>query len=352
MPCFRPLVGYRASRINPESGLRSIVWNRQEAQSVSFEDQVVIPCGQCRFCRLNRSREQAVRCTHEASLYESNCFLTLTYSPKYLPKGYHTKPNNERWVFTPAPGSIDPKDAVEFMKRLREKFGNGIRSYGCGEYGEKYSRPHFHICLFNFDFLDKEILKKVGKNEEHTLYTSKTLQELWPYGFSTVGSLTFESAAYVARYCTKKLTGRKADQAYERFHPESGEAYRILPEQAVCVSRRPGIGKGWYEKFGEHSRYWDYVVARGIRSKPPQYYDRLHHSADPESLARRKQSRKEKAEKACKKTEKEDSLNREEFFRLGGFDAMRASPTPRLYAKEDILELKFEQLVRGLEKDG
>ena len=42
------------------------------------------------------------------------------------------------------------------MKRLRKKYGSKIRFFQCGEYGELYGRPHYHACLLNFDFPDKE----------------------------------------------------------------------------------------------------------------------------------------------------------------------------------------------------
>ena len=93
----------------------------------------------------------------------------------------------------------------------------GVRFFHCGEYGELLYRPHYHACLFGFDFSDKVLWSTRGGVR---LYRSKILEKLWTFGFSTIGDVTFESAAYVARYCTKKITGDKADEHYNGRSPE------------------------------------------------------------------------------------------------------------------------------------
>lgn len=207
-------------------------------------DILQIACGQCIGCRLARSREWALRCMHEASLYEDNCFITLTYSDRFLPSD----------------NSLDISHFQKFMKRLRKRCGNGIRFYHCGEYGERFLRPHYHACLFNFDFEDKELFKIVN---EQRLYVSELLSDLWPFGFSTVGSLTFESAAYVARYIMKKMYGADAEEHYGSRKPEY-----------TTMSRKPGIGKGWFDKHLGDVYPHDFVVCKkGYKHKPPKFYD-------------------------------------------------------------------------------
>ena len=93
----------------------------------------------------------------------------------------------------------------------------------CGEYGENRGRPHFHACLFNFDFPDKKVWRKTSQG--HPVWRSPSLEALWPYGFSEIGSVTFQSAAYVARYIMKKATGRDAEQVYEWTDPLTGEVF-------------------------------------------------------------------------------------------------------------------------------
>jgi hypothetical protein len=240
MPCYRPLRAWRARSLNP-SGKRGLVFNRRDG----FEDlPVEVPCGQCIGCRLERSRQWAIRCVHEASLYEDNCFITLTYDNEHLPLD----------------GSLNVSHFQKFMKRLRKaNSGRIIRFMHCGEYGEEGGRPHYHAILFNFDFEDKELFQVKG---DHRVYTSVQLQRLWPFGFCLIGSVTFASAAYVARYITKKVTGESADDHYQGKKPEY-----------ITMSRRPGIGKGWFDKYSSDVYPSDFVVINGKRVGVPKFYD-------------------------------------------------------------------------------
>ena len=133
MACYQPLKGYYSKSRNP-NGKRNVVFNPQ----MGYRDRpVTVPCGQCIGCRLERSRQWAIRCYHEASMYERNSFVTLTYDDESLPLG----------------GTLVFRDFQLFMKRLRKQYGAGIRFYACGEYGEKFGRPHYHVCLFNFELM-------------------------------------------------------------------------------------------------------------------------------------------------------------------------------------------------------
>ena len=106
MACFHPLRAYYSKQIN-DSGKRSLVFNLRQAYD---DTSVTISCGSCIGCRLERSRQWAVRCMHEAQLYRDNCFITLTYSDLHLPED----------------GSLHVKHFQDFMKRFRKKFGSGI----------------------------------------------------------------------------------------------------------------------------------------------------------------------------------------------------------------------------------
>ena len=180
MTCFHPIQAYKSTELT-KKGKRKIVFKK--AEGVPFLE-LTLPCGQCVGCRLERSRQWAIRCVHEASMHKKNCFITLTFDNQHLPKD----------------GSLDVRDFQLFMKRVRKRFGTNIRFYHCGEYGEKLGRPHYHACLFNFDFEDKILWKEINGQK---LYISQSLSELWPFGFSTIGEVTYQSAAYVARYIMK-----------------------------------------------------------------------------------------------------------------------------------------------------
>lgn len=272
MTCYKPLhaidVGTRV-----DSGKKVFKFLKGEITSKSDKIQS-LPCGQCIGCRLERSRQWAIRCVHEASLHSANCFITLTFNDKYLNKKQ----------------SLNKKDFVNFMKRLRKKWGSGIRFFHCGEYGGITQRPHHHACIFNFDFKDRE-LWTVRKGVK--LYRSKELESLWTHpktgeslGFSTIGDVTFESAAYVARYIMKKINGPLKESHYGKRTPDY-----------VTMSRRPGIGRDWIEKYMSDVYPDDNVIIRNgkRRAKPPRYYDQIYDLTNPEEFANLKTIRQAKA---------------------------------------------------------
>lgn len=222
-----------------------------------------LPCGQCIGCKLERSRQWAVRCVHEASLRDDNCMVTLTYDAEWLPKN----------------GSLVPKDMTKFMKRLRRSIEpRRVRFFGCGEYGELYMRPHYHLLLFGYDFPDKVRIPSV---KEYPEWTSAQLEQVWWYGRTLIGSVTFESAAYVARYVTKKVLGRDRDAGHYRYVDcETGELVELEPEFGR-MSRNPGIGKSWMEQFGNEVYPSDEVISRGRSAKPPRFYDDMLEESSP-----------------------------------------------------------------------
>lgn len=108
----------------------------------------------------------------------------------------------------------------------------------------------------------------------HALYTSQLLDSLWKKGRCWIGELTFESAAYVARYIMKKQTGQLADDHYfVRVETSTGEVISRKPEYTT-MSRRPGIGKTWIEKFMTDVYPSDQVITNGKAAQPPKFYDR------------------------------------------------------------------------------
>lgn len=305
MPCFHPLKGYRSRSVNPSTGKRSIVFDASQG----YRDlEVDLACGQCIGCRLERSRQWAVRCIHEASLHEENCFITLTYAPEHLPYD----------------GSLNVSDFQKFMKRFRKKYNSRtIRFFHCGEYGDKYSRPHYHACIFGFDFPDRDIQEQ---REDGSYYSSKILNELWGLGNCIVGNVTFESAAYVARYITKKITGPLAFHVYNDINYDTGELKERKPEY-VTMSRRPGIAKGWIEKYMQSTYDNDRIIINGKQCRPPRYYDGQFELTKPDELARLKAKRRKK------------SAAHEENNTLD-----------RRLVREEIQHIKFNELKRGYEK--
>lgn len=276
MSCDNPITVWRSKTgRDPITGKWPIVFDR----SKGYEDmQLEIPCGRCRGCRLERSRQWAIRCVHEASLWPHNCFVTLTYDDDHLPPG----------------GTLVKRDVQLFLKRLRKRFsGQKIRFYMCGEYGELRSRPHYHIIFFNLDFPDKYLSPHKSRKRSFSLarkfpiYESEILNELWPYGIATIGGVTFETCAYTARYIMKKITGDIAESYYQGRLPEYN-----------CMSRKPGIAHDWYQSWKDDVYPHDYVVIRnGLKCRPPRYYDHLFELEDEKEFTKIKWRRKYKASK-------------------------------------------------------
>jgi hypothetical protein len=267
MPCYHPLRAWRSKDpqdYNPETGKYKMVFDSAKGlQSTETE----LPCGQCIGCRLDRARKWAIRCVHEASLYEDNCFITLTYDDFNYPEN----------------GSLNKRDFQLFMKRLRFKYEDArIRYFHCAEYGNDFQRPHHHACIFGFDFPDKYAW---SIRKDYIIYRSDILESLWSFGFVSLGACNFDTACYVARYIMKKQNGPNADEHYQGRLPEF-----------ITMSRRPGIGREWFNKYKDDLYNYDKCVVRdNFILKPPRYYDNLYHEENPEHLAQIKRERLEKA---------------------------------------------------------
>lgn len=259
MPCFKPVDGWRAVG----GGI-----SFDKKKSTGFPMQV--SCGQCMGCRLARSKEWAIRMTHEAQMHDENTFITLTYSDNYLPHD----------------GSVDVRHFQLFMKRLRKQFNTDedgrlikhhdpryrkIRFFHCGEYGDRFDRPHYHAVLFGVDFPDKTLFYR---EDDRSYWKSEILDKVWKYGHCLISDVTFESCAYVSRYVTKKVTGKDAEWYYTRTDEYGVLVNEVRPEYCT-MSRRPGIGETWFREFHGDVYPYDEVVARGHPNKPPRYYDKL-----------------------------------------------------------------------------
>ncbi len=224
------------------------------------------------------------------------------------------------------------------MKRLRKKFCkyevvefdekiclNPIRYYHSGEYGGSHTRrPHYHALIFNHAFTDIKLFKKIN---DIPLFTSKTLTKIWGLGHASVGTITMDSAAYVARYIMKKQYSNKQEpdrlkQHYRQVDLETGEFNDLDPEYST-MSRN--IGKEWFLKYQSDVYPKDYVTYRGEKFRPPKFYDRLYSDLEPEKMAKLKSKR------------------------IIIADKNKANQTPeRLIVREHIMKRKTAKLIRPL----
>lgn len=314
MPCYHPQDVYRSIRVCHVKSGKPVVffgkygkflfkaWNDESYRFpsgpwVSKKDyyepehfQVPGCKPKCIGCQEDYSRQWAVRAWHESQRHEENCFITLTFSDDFCPSG------------------LDHRQFQLFMKRFRRAVSVPVSFFMAGEYGSLNFRPHYHACVFGFDFPDR-VLWSVRDGVR--LYTSAMLAKLWPFGFSSVGDVTFESAAYIARYVGKKANRVKLPEGFK-------------PEYSKCSLKRP-IGKDWFLAFKGSVFPDDAVTLLGGRKvKPPRYYDKLFALSDKVLADIIKASRKERA---------------------------KASPdnTPaRLLERESVKQAQFSQLKRRL----
>lgn len=237
MQCTSPrTVGFRADG-------KTISWSQKtfSKEFATFQ----LPCGKCIECRLEYARQWAIRCVHEAQMHQENSFITLTYSEKHLesPK-------------------LQYRDFQLFMKKLRFAYPNQqIGMFVTGEYGDRTKRPHWHAIVFGWSPKDLVPLRKNEMGDQ--LYTSASLDRLWGKNDpdrkpNEIGSVTFESAGYVARYAAKKLV-----------HGNDGHEFEPVSKK----SNKNAIGKAWLE------RYWRDVLNAGCVVLPdgatcgiPRYY--------------------------------------------------------------------------------
>jgi len=244
MPCYNPItMGFDSN------GERTFKEKQHHPEFIPMK----IACGKCIGCRLDRSREWAVRCVHETQMHDQSCFITLTYK-------------NSELVLTPdGIPTLFHEHFQLFMKKLRKKFGEGIGFFMCGEYGEKHHRPHYHAILFGVDFIDKKAYRQNENGD--MIYHSQMLDELWGHNDpelcpNEVGTATFKSAAYVARYVVKKLGG-PMEELYQGRLPDYGKP-----------SRKYAIGKKWLEKYWEDVFNYNELTLEGHTIPIPRYYQK------------------------------------------------------------------------------
>ena len=214
--------------------------------------QQVFNCGKCVFCRKKKAFELAVRCVLHASLYDQNCFLTLTYDEKK--DGYHNK--------------LQYSDIQKFKKKLRRHceyhFNKKIQIFNVHEYG-KNGKKHWHLVVFNYsphqepDKGNQPDCKFHTRSNGHSLYVSKTLSKLWTHGFNTVGDISEASAMYTAQYTQKDIKNSNTHNSKK------------------AKSQHSGIGRDYFLKHYEQILSLGYVPFGGKKVPLPRYFVKIAH---------------------------------------------------------------------------
>lgn len=272
MSCRKPIEAYRS--VLPDSdGKYSLKFH--EPSGGDYQ-KVELPCRKCMGCRRAQTLQWAVRCTNEASQHEDNMFLNLTFDEQNIPENH----------------SLDPRHWQLFMKRLRKSIApKKIRYFAVGEYGSpsdlRYDhlvgntigRPHYHALIFGHRFPD--LINAGSGNSGEQLFESEICTDLWGQGNVKIGQVNFASAAYVAGYCTKKLSGTPAEAHYVFTDPATGTVHTVKPE--FCLSsNRPAIGLGFYQEFiDDYKRNGFQYTSKG-KCSIPNYYLRKMEESDPQ----------------------------------------------------------------------
>lgn len=302
-----------------------------------------IPCRKCLSCRLEAARETAVRCVHEAQMYEKNSFITLTYSDENLKSSKLDYKHYQKFIkdlrnhlFQDLLNSLFPKQHQSDQRKLWNKFSKErrnelyesikISALVAGEYGDKTKRPHWHILVFNWR--PSDTIYKYQNERGDKVFTSNTLDTLWKNGLAEIGTITFQSAGYVARYASKKLIhGKDGEHEYEPISKRS---------------TKNAIGKKWIQKFYNDVFNYGYVVLLdGTKCGIPKYYEKWFKKIHPEKwmtyvTTTKQKIMQEAREKEARITlqEKKAHLKRSSLLGLA----------TRAQARDYILKQKFNNL--------
>lgn len=236
MACFQPLLAVDFG-IDSESNKHRIKilprradFNLNLAREKYGSNLMMLPCGHCIACAQDYARTWQARIMCESLYFDKKSFITLTYSD--------------------APESPSKDDLRRFIKAVRNKYGKGIKFFACGEKGTESKRSHYHLILFGVDFAEDRY--EIAKRGLNLVYRSPSLEKLWPYGFSSIGSLDISSAGYVSKYCDKKKISR------------------IDEGEFVMMSR--GLGRRYFADHHDEIFNSDFLYFDGNKFKIPRYF--------------------------------------------------------------------------------
>lgn len=270
MCCNFPIKAWQSTKADDRKLLFEKPLCLVDSHGFTLFRELEIKCGQCMGCRLDHALDWAIRLVHESKMHQDAIFLTLTYDDDHYP----------------ADSSLHVDHMQAFFKRLRARLGDThIRYFYSGEYGDRSDRAHYHAIVYGWTPPDLQLLKKGAKNSP-PLYVSSLLVDVWRQGYVIIGEVNFDTCSYVARYVTKKMKGKKADEHYHGRAPEFSQ-----------MSRRPGIGATFWDTYKSDILVHDAVVyGLGKKARPCRFYDRRYDMENPGDLLRIKKARRLAAE--------------------------------------------------------
>lgn len=186
------------------------------------KETMVVPCGHCEACRLNKANRNTFQCDLETAGSCIPYFVTLTYRNSAIPRATLLESTEEIGCFdlfdketgellSDVSVSFDCKvslekkfrlfgdvpylrksDLVNFLKRLRYYATQispsaKIRYYAVGEYGPVHFRPHYHLLLWSQN-------AQIRSNMENLV------SKAWTLGLTDTQLSQGGSSKYVASY--------------------------------------------------------------------------------------------------------------------------------------------------------
>ena len=237
MSCYKPLRGILLGEINGKKRIKVVPYDSIETLKPdgSSYDSFPLPCGHCVGCRNDQAKEWTNRLLMESLYHDESYFVTLTYSDNFAHFVDFVNPRTGQFFPKESKhqATLCKKDVQDFMKRLRRAFPDDkCRFYAAGEYGGTTFRPHYHLILFGLHIPEGDFIP-FGKSETGDQYfVLPKLQELCPFGFSSIEPANEYTFKYCANYVTKKLG----------VHPNKYYTDQGLDPPFNLMSRKPGIG--------------------------------------------------------------------------------------------------------------
>lgn len=268
-----------------------------------------VPCGKCLHCRNTRINEWVTRLFAEFKYRKYCYFVSLDYAPFTLSDPtsrelardtaafYHNINKNSNYGLQPL--VLCKSHLQKFYKRLRFNTNVKCSYFACGEYGEKFSRPHFHNIIFSDsplseqDFVDAWTLNsyKIGRvdfkdmhditlNDKDNLkifkYVAKYIQK-GTCDFEKLVTIDFHRSYFKSLNETiKNRTLFSVEYDYSNENRITWQEYTSEYSPFVVCSRRPSIGSAYFEDNVERFKAQDFRLF-GLSNEVcsfPHYYIR------------------------------------------------------------------------------
>mgnify|MGYP003287430176 CR=1 FL=1 len=256
-------------------------------------EYINVPCGKCYHCIITRVNEWVTRMTANSMYNKNTYFITLTYdSALYGTKLFNeTDPvihaYNELHKNQPAPLRLEKSHLQKFFKRLRKNTGKKLQYFACGEYGEKYGRPHYHAIIWSNDTITKNDIQYAWSIEDNNI--RKNIGKIDYVDLNKDAINPQHPYKYVCKYLQKrdfnfnKLITKK--QHYENFKrnyegitiniKKGFSEYQRLYSPFFLCSKRPAIGFTYFEKNQARFQRQDFrLLNLPENSVFPTYYYR------------------------------------------------------------------------------